>query len=128
MRCNFCNTSDDPDNQIHFRNELVFFCENRKFQGSLKHSGCIVPIKHRETVFDLTKKEILATFEMLAQVKSWFDTEHQPEGYNVGWNCYKTGGQVFPYHAHLHVIPRFSQEPLANKGIRTLLKSDKNKW
>jgi histidine triad (HIT) family protein len=50
-----------------------------------------------------------------------------PNGYNIGWNCGTTGGQEV-LHAHMHVIPRFRQEPLAGKGIRTLLKSDANKW
>ena len=50
-----------------------------------------------------------------------------PDGYNVGWNCGATGGQEV-FHAHLHVLPRFVQEPLAGKGIRAFLKSDANRW
>ena len=50
-----------------------------------------------------------------------------PDGYNVGWNCGAIAGQSIA-HAHLHVMPRFRQEPLAGKGIRALLKSDANAW
>ena len=50
-----------------------------------------------------------------------------PDGYNIGWNCGATGGQEI-CHAHMHVMPRFRQEPLAGKGIRALLKSDANAW
>ena len=36
---------------------------------------------------------------------------------------------VFEREPHLHVIPRFTEEPLAGKaGIRTLLKSKANQW
>lgn len=43
-------------------------------------------------------------------------------------NCGPVAGQEVMY-AHLHVIPRFTQEPLAGKaGIRTLLKSKANQW
>ena len=40
------------------------------------------------------------------------DKEFNPQGYNIGWNCCPVGGQLV-MHAHMHVIPRFSQEPLA---------------
>ena len=78
-------------------------------------------------VFDLTEPEILATFQLLTRVKAWLDAEHAPAGYNIGWNCGRAGGQEV-FHAHMHVMPRFRKEPLAGKGIRSLLKSDANRW
>ena len=71
--------------------------------------------------------ELTATFRLLATVKTWMDDTVAPDGYNIGWNCGTTGGQEV-FHAHMHVIPRFRQEPLAGKGIRRLLKSDANSW
>ena len=64
---------------------------------------------------------------MLAVVKKWMDDSFAPDGYNIGWNCGKTAGQEV-LHAHMHVMPRFRQEPFAGTGIRTTLKSDANKW
>lgn len=52
--------------------------------------------------------------------------ELRPDGFNVGWNCFAAGGQSIP-HAHLHVIPRFRDEPFAGKGIRHWLKSEANR-
>lgn len=127
-QCVFCNVEDHPDIQILLRNELVFYCQNETQQGALKYSGVIVPVAHRETVFDLSDEEIGATFALLRDVKAWLDDTYHPDGYNVGWNCYEVGGQHTPLHAHLHIIPRFRQEPLAGKGIRFFLKSDKNAW
>jgi histidine triad (HIT) family protein len=117
----------NPDQKIIFKQELVLFMQNEKAQGALKHSGVIIPIEHRETVFDMTEAEIIATFKLLLDVKRWMNDNFSPDGYNVGWNCGKVGGQEV-LHAHMHVIPRFQQEPLAGAGIRTLLKSDANKW
>uniref|UniRef100_UPI003D23A253 HIT family protein n=1 Tax=Kroppenstedtia sanguinis TaxID=1380684 RepID=UPI003D23A253 len=54
------------------------------------------------------------------------DEQYQPDGYNVGWNCRETGGQSIP-HAHLHVIPRFTDEHHAGKGIRHWLKQKDNR-
>ena len=124
--CPYCRLGD-AHMQVRFENGLVRFIEDERFQGALKHSGVIVPIEHRRTVFDLTPPEIAATFQLLAVVKDWMDQTFAPDGYNIGWNCEEAGGQTL-LHAHLHVIPRFRQEPLAGQGIRALLKSDANRW
>ena len=126
-KCPYCPITD-PDQHILFERELVLYTENRKYQGALKYSGIIIPKAHRTTVFDLTPLEWKATFELLQDIKAWMDAEFHPAGYNVGWNCGPVAGQEV-MHAHLHVIPRFPQEPLAGKaGIRTLLKSEQNRW
>ena len=44
-----------------------------------------------------------------------------------GWNSGAVAGQQV-FHAHLHVIPGFAQEPLAGLGIRAHLKADANRW
>ena len=126
MDCPYCSLAE-PEARIVFENGLVRFVQDERFQGSLKHSGVIIPVAHRPTVFDLTEEEIVATFRLLAVVKRWMDDEFQPAGYNIGWNCGRVGGQDL-FHAHMHVIPRFSQEPLAGQGIRALLKSEANRW
>ena len=126
MDCPYC-VADDPEQDVVFRDDLVCFLQDRRYQGALKHSGVIIPVAHRETVFDLTEAELAATFRLLSRVKAWMDAEFAPDGYNVGWNCGRAGGQEV-FHAHMHVIPRFQQEPLAGKGIRSLLKSDANRW
>lgn len=126
MNCAYCLLAE-PEQSILFRNDLVVFLEDERFQGALKHSGVIIPVAHRETVFDLTEEEIVATFRLLRTVKKWMDGEFHPDGYNIGWNCGATGGQDL-FHAHMHVIPRFKQEPMAGLGIRAALKSDANRW
>ena len=127
MSCPYCVDGLSAPARVVFRADLVLFVQDERFQGALKHSGVIVPVAHRPTVFDLTADEVAATFTLLADVKRWLDAEFRPEGYNVGWNCGAVGGQEV-LHAHMHVIPRFRQEPLAGKGIRSLLKSDANRW
>lgn len=93
---------------------------------SIEGSGMIIPRQHRETVFDLTATEWAATFTLLQAVKQLLDEAMQPDGYNVGWNCGTVGGQSV-FHAHLHVIPRFADEPLAGKGIRHWFKQESNR-
>jgi histidine triad (HIT) family protein len=126
MNCPYCPIRDKEQTVI-LQNDLVAFLQDERFQGALKHSGVIIPIQHRETVFDLSDAEIAATFLLLSRIKKWMDDRFSPDGYNIGWNCGLVGGQEV-FHAHMHVIPRFRQEPLAGKGIRSLLKSDANRW
>ena len=126
MNCPYCPIRDQ-EQKIIFENDLVLFLQDERFQGALKHSGVIIPIQHRETVFDLSDAEIAATFQLLSRIKKWMDDRFSPDGYNIGWNCGLVGGQEV-FHAHLHVIPRFRQEPLAGKGLRYFLKSDANRW
>jgi histidine triad (HIT) family protein len=126
MDCPYCPIRD-PEQKVVFESDLVLFLQDERYQGALRHSGVIIPIQHRETVFNLSDAEIAATFQLLARVKEWMDRRFSPDGYNIGWNCGRIGGQDV-FHAHMHVIPRFRQEPLAGKGIRALLKSDANRW
>ena len=127
MDCPSCHIRHQ-EQKIILENDLVLFLQDEQFQGALKHSGVIIPIQHRETVFDLTgAKGIAATFQLLSRVKQWMDGRFSPDGYNIGWNCGRVGGQEV-FHAHMHVIPRFRQEPLAGKGLRSLLKSEANRW
>lgn len=125
--CGMCRPNENPDQKIIFGNDTVLFIQNDKEQGALQGSGVIIPVRHAETVFDLTPEEMAATFALLKDVKAWMDERYRPDGYNVGWNCGAVGGQI-AMHAHLHVIPRFRQEPYAGRGIRYWLKQPANRW
>ena len=123
MKCPFC----DP--QVEFepivgRNEHSIAIDMR--HKILVGSRIIVPREHRTTPFDLTEVEVTATFELLRTTKAEVDSSLSPDGYNVGWNCGSVAGQGVE-HVHLHVIPRFRDEPLAGKGIRYWLKQQDNR-
>ncbi len=91
----------------------------------LETSVMIIPIRHVVTPFDLSDDEWQSTRRLLASAKRLLDTEG-PDGYSVGWNVHPVGGQDIP-HAHLHVIGRFADEPLAGQGIRHALKQEANR-
>lgn len=113
-----------PGQRVVLENAHCVFVQTP--QVVLVGSGLIVPRAPRETPFDLTLKEWAATFKLLQEVKAYLDETLTPDGYNVGWNVGRVGGQKIS-HAHLHVIPRFADEPLAGKGIRYHLKQPENK-
>jgi diadenosine tetraphosphate (Ap4A) HIT family hydrolase len=125
--CGMCRLDETPEQKVILRHDAVIFLQNEKEQGALRGSGVIIPVRHAETVFDLTPAEVEATFVLLRHVKAWMDEQYHPDGYNVGWNCGAVGGQI-AMHAHMHVIPRFRQEPYAGRGIRYWLKQPANRW
>ncbi len=123
MHCPFCPSAVKSE-EIALENEHCLFLA--RDEPVLVGSGMIVTRLHRETVFDLTSAEWEATYELLQRVKTMLDEQYKPDGYNVGWNCGSVGGQTV-FHVHLHVIPRFPDEPLAGRGIRYWLKQATNR-
>ncbi|WP_054955563.1 HIT family protein [Paenibacillus dakarensis] len=122
--CEYCKPEIRSDQNIILENEHCMFLQLN--EQDIEGSGIIVPRQHRETVFDLTQDEWNATYQLLQEVKSYMDERYQPDGYNVGWNCGEIGGQHV-FHAHMHVLPRYADEPMAGKGIRYLFKSKENR-
>lgn len=121
--CPFCEENLNKD-EVVLGNRTCFFMQGA--DPVLVGWGMILPKQHRETIFDLMEEEWLDTYALLQEVKTLLDQQIKPDGYNIGWNCATVGGQHV-FHAHLHVIPRFADEPLAGKGIRHWFKQEANK-
>ncbi|QHE51851.1 HIT family protein [Pontibacillus sp. HMF3514] len=124
--CVLCNINQDPEQQILLENDHCLYIQKLSEQEVLEGSGLIIPKNHVETAFDLSSKEWSATKELMDQAKTMLDETYAPDGYSVGWNVYPIGGQHIP-HAHLHIIPRFKDEPYAGRGIRYWMKQKENK-
>jgi diadenosine tetraphosphate (Ap4A) HIT family hydrolase len=122
--CIFCNYKNDTYGTFLFENELCVCIEQP--DKILIGSCIIIPKAHKVTVFDLSAKEWEATKQLIDKVKHYLDEKYKPEGYNVGWNCGEVGGQEV-FHAHLHIIPRYADEPFAGRGIRGWIKREENR-
>ena len=121
--CPFCPDRIGEGHTVVRENEHCFYIEQP--QKVLTGSGIIVPRAHREHVFNLTPDEWQSTHTMLLEVKAKLDERYSPDGYTVGWNNGKAAGQSV-CHVHLHVIPRYSDEPYAGRGIRSWIKQVEN--
>lgn len=123
--CPYCNVLADGEQQITLENETCYFIQKESEQQVLQGSGLIIPKLHKQDVFELSEQEWNDSRELLLGAKGIIDERYGPDGYSVGWNTGKAGGQSI-FHAHLHVIPRFKDEPLAGKGIRYWIKQKDN--
>ncbi|MGG3560664.1 HIT family protein [Neobacillus rhizosphaerae] len=123
--CPFCHPHDDTDQKIMFENATCYFLQHKKEQDVLEGSGVIVPKKHHANAFALTPEEWNDTYELLQKAKDYLDETYTPDGYTLGWNVGEASNQTI-LHSHLHVIPRYNDEPLAGKGFRYWLKQPEN--
>jgi diadenosine tetraphosphate (Ap4A) HIT family hydrolase len=81
----------------------------------------VIPRRHVASFFDMTKDEQDAVVSLLNQAQRVIYKEHAPDGYNIGVNIGKAGGQS-RMHVHVHLIPRNEgdvQNPQG--GIRCVL-------
>jgi len=95
-------------------------------EGSINNAAMAITKRHIETPFEINEQEWRQLRNLLKEMKKLVDDKEAPQGYNIGWNVSKTGGQNVP-HAHLHLLARYDDEPPAGKGIRYAFKQPENR-
>ncbi len=120
--CPFCLIPNDAGEPILAANEHCYLLayKDEPYQFGMM----AIPFRHVETPFDLNPKE-WAALQPLVQHARDILADHNPDGFNLGWNVGRAGGQEV-FHAHLHIFARFDDEPFAGSGIRKWFKSAAN--
>jgi diadenosine tetraphosphate (Ap4A) HIT family hydrolase len=99
--CIFCKIRKE---ELQFENQLAYSSID-SYPVSEFHS-LIVPKRHVETYFELTKKEIQACNELILKTKEKIlKQDSNVKGFNIGTNAGKSAGQSI-MHCHIHLIPR----------------------
>jgi histidine triad (HIT) family protein len=122
--CVFCDLSQLRIADVYIANDYCVYASTRDPRDPpdvVPGCGVIVPIAHRSSPFDFSDEEWAATHELLLAAKAAQDDRLEPDGYTLVWNCWPEIG-----HAHLHVLPRFDDEPLAEMGGRSAIKAAEN--
>ena len=99
--CIFCKIRKE---ELQFENQLAY---SSKDSYPVSEFHClIVPKRHVETYFELTKKEIQACNELILKTKEKIlKQDSNVKGFNIGTNAGKSAGQSI-MHCHIHLIPR----------------------
>jgi diadenosine tetraphosphate (Ap4A) HIT family hydrolase len=85
----------------------------------------VVPRRHVANFFDMTEAEKASVIALLDSAKTHIEQEHKPDGYNIGVNIGKAGGQS-RMHVHVHLIPRYTGDVVDPRGgIRCVLAGSK---
>lgn len=122
--CVFCDRTVLRTAEVYVENDYCVYASTRDPADPpdvLPGCGVIVPIAHRASPFDFSDEEWAATHQLLLKAKAAQDERRAPDGYTLVWNCAPEIG-----HAHLHVLPRFDDEPLADAGGRSAIKVPEN--
>ena len=99
--CIFCKIRKE---ELQFENQLAYSSID-SYPVSEFHS-LIVPKRHVETYFELTKKEIQACNELILKTKEKIlKQDSNVKGFNIGTNAGRSAGQSI-MHCHIHLIPR----------------------
>ena len=110
----------------HFENDTMIAVKSNNLKvNTLIGSYVIIPKSEVSSPFDLSDKEWQDSKSLMIEVKNYIDKKYNPDGYNIGWNVGEVAGQHVA-HAHLHIIPRFADEPYAGKGLRHWFKQPEN--
>ena len=68
-----------------------------------KGHAVVIPKIHAETIFDLNEELFKELSVAIKKTMNRIEEVLHPDGYNVGWNHEKAGGQVVP-HLHIHLL------------------------
>ena len=123
LSCPFCDKGQRAYGEVIYETSYSYMLTNP--DPVLTASVMIMPIRHARSPLELSDAEWQDIKSLLSEAKTHLE-QFQPDGFNIGWNVGDVGGQHVE-HAHLHVIGRFADEPLAGKGIRHALKQPENK-
>ena len=117
--CIFCKIRKE---ELQFENQLAYSSTD-SYPVSEFHS-LIVPKRHVETYFDLTKEEFQACNELILKTKEKIlKQDASVKGFNIGTNAGKVAGQSI-MHCHIHLIPR-REGDIENPqgGVRSVIPS-----
>ena len=127
----FCDRTALREADVYIENQWCVYASSRDPRDPpdvLPGSGLIVPKAHRASPFDLTAEEWTATRDLLLKAKSVQDDRLAPDGYFLSWTAFPASDEdVSRMHAHLHVVPRFDDEPLREGGGRVGIKGPDNR-
>ena len=93
-----------PNERIIATNDLAYAIRDG-FPVSTFHT-LIIPKRHVIDYFGLTKEELLASHDLIHQIKKSIIREDPTVvAFNIGINAGEASGQTI-FHCHIHLIPR----------------------
>ena len=109
--CLFCTLSLD---RVVLQNGLAFAIRDG-FPVTAGHT-LVIPKRHVEDYFGLTRDELVACDELLHQLRTaTLEADPCVQGFNIGMNAGAVAGQTI-FHCHIHLIPRRAGDVESPRG------------
>jgi diadenosine tetraphosphate (Ap4A) HIT family hydrolase len=123
MKCIFCEIYEIKS-RIILQNSYAYAISDQ-FPVSQGHTLIILK-RHVPSIFEASSEEITSIFDLAMQIQKLITKQHNPDGYNVGFNDLKAAGQSIP-HCHMHIIPRYQGDVKNPRGgIRGVIPGKQN--
>ena len=88
----------------------------------------IVPKRHIASLFEATRVERDALFDLLAEMREVVYKKYAPTGFNIGINDGIAAGQTI-MHLHIHLIPRYTGDKVDPRGgVRWIFPDKADYW
>lgn len=88
----------------------------------------IIPKRHIASIFEATREEREALFDLLELVKIDLQEKYNPDGFNIGINDGAAAGQTV-MHLHIHLIPRYIGDQTDPRGgVRWIFPDKADYW
>lgn len=104
--CIFCKivAKDVPNHTVYEDGAVLAFLDI--FPHAKGHT-VVIPKNHAETIQDLDESAAAALMVGVQKTIERIQAVLLPDGFNIGWNHGKSGGQAVP-HLHVHILPRWN--------------------
>lgn len=106
--CLFCKiiAGTIPSSKIYEDDEVLAFLDISPINPG--HT-LVIPKQHYVDFLDMPEPLIGTLFSRSQRIAKAVITGVGAEGFNIGMNNRKVGGQVV-FHAHIHIMPRFAND------------------
>ena len=108
--CLFCGivAGDVPAQIVDSDEHTVAFMD---INPATRGHALVVPRTHSVDLFDITDEDLERTTLAARRLARAVEAALEPDGYNLLNSCRPAGWQTV-FHFHIHVIPRYDDDPL----------------
>jgi histidine triad (HIT) family protein len=108
--CIFCKITvkEIPAELVYEDDQVIAFMDLKPVSpGHL----LVVPKVHSQDILEAAKQDVASMFETARLLGNAAIKGLNAQGFNIGVNTKPAAGQVI-FHTHVHVIPRYDNDPL----------------
>jgi histidine triad (HIT) family protein len=108
--CLFCGIVDGsvPSQTVDSDERTVAFMD---INPATKGHALVIPRAHSADLMDVEPEDLAATMAAVQRLVKRMDEVLEPDGFNV-LNASRPAAWQTVFHFHLHVIPRYDDDPL----------------
>jgi histidine triad (HIT) family protein len=108
--CLFCGivAGEVPSQIVDSDEHTIAFMD---INPATRGHALVVPKEHSEDLMDVSDEDLARTMAAARRLARRMDEVLEPDGYNILNSCRPAAWQTI-FHYHLHVIPRYDDDPL----------------